>query len=87
MSPWKTVILCLTVYSMSTKKTKDGRAVDRIRKTIAFPDKVANDLQRLADEQFAGDFTRAVISQLGKVYPTAREFLRTNKTFKHSAKK
>jgi hypothetical protein len=72
---------------MKKKKTKDGRAVDRIRKTIPFPDKLAEQLQQLADEQYAGDFTRAVIAQLGKVYPVAREFLKTNQTFKHSAKK
>jgi hypothetical protein len=72
---------------MTKKKTKDGRAVDRIRKTIPFPDKLADELQQLADEKYAGDFTRAVISQLGKVFPSAREFLKTNQTFKHSAKK
>jgi hypothetical protein len=72
---------------MTKKKTANGRAADRIRKTIPFPDKLAEQLQQLADEKYAGDFTRAVIAQLGKVYPSAREFLKNNTTFKHSSKK
>ena len=69
------------------KNKKTGRAADRIRKTIPFPDALAEQIQEIADEKYHGDFTRAVLEELAKRYPAAREFLRTNTTWKHSAKK
>jgi hypothetical protein len=69
------------------KKQPAGRAADRIRKTIPFPDELADEIQALADEKFHGDFTRAVLEELAKRYPSARKFLKTNTTWKHSAKK
>jgi hypothetical protein len=78
----------MTVAYMNKKpKQKRDRAANRIRKTIPFPDSLAADIQRVADEKYHGDFTRAVIAEMASHYPSAREFLRTNTTFKHSAKK
>jgi IS5 family transposase len=73
------------VYAMKKKTT--GRAADRIRKTIPFPDALAEQIQAIADEKYHGDFTRTVLEELAKKYPAAREFLRTNTTWKHSSKK
>lgn len=87
LSLFTTVILCLTVAHMKKNQKTRDRAANRIRKTIPFPDTLADEIQRLADNKYHGDFTRAVIAELGKVYPSAREFLRTNTTFKHSSKK
>jgi hypothetical protein len=64
-----------------------GRSKDRVRKTLALPDTLADAIQRVADEKHGGDFTRAVLVHMAKEYPEAREFLRTNTTFKHSRKK
>jgi hypothetical protein len=63
------------------------RAANRIRKTIPFPDSLADEIQQVADEKYCGDFTRAVIEEMARRYSSAREFLRTNTTAKHSSKK
>ncbi len=63
------------------------RAANRIRKTIPFPDTLAAEIQRVADEKYRGDFTRAVLEEMARRYPEAREFLRTNTTSKFSTKK
>lgn len=81
----RTVRYWMTVCAMKKKKT--GRAPDRIRKTIPFPDALAEQIQAIADEKYHGDFTRAVLEEMAKAYPAARKFLRTNTTWKHSAKK
>jgi hypothetical protein len=72
---------------MNTPKKKRDRAENRIRKTIPFPDDLAEELQKKADEKYHGDFTRAVIAEMATTYETARTFLRTNTTYKHSSKK
>lgn len=77
----------MTVASMKTKKTKDGRASNRIRKTLSLPDILTERIQREADEKYAGDFTRATLEILATRYPEARKFLRENTTYKHSRKK
>ena len=63
------------------------RAANRIRKTIPFPDTLAAEIQRIADEKYHGDFTRTVLEEMARRYPSAREFLRTNTTGKFSTKK
>lgn len=77
----------MTVISMKKKQTKDGRAADRIRKTLSLPQDLTDRIQSLADEKYAGDFTRATLEILAARYPEARKFLRENTTFKHSRKK
>ena len=68
------------------QKSRD-RAANRIRKTIPFPDALADEIQAIADEKYKGDFTRAVLEEMARRFPTAREFLRTNTTSKFSTKK
>ena len=68
------------------QKPRD-RAANRIRKTIPFPDALADEIQAIADEKYKGDFTRAVLEEMARRFPTAREFLRTNTTSKFSTKK
>jgi hypothetical protein len=63
------------------------RAANRIRKTIPFPDTLAAEIQRIADEKYHGDFTRAVLEEMARRYPSAKEFLMTNTTSKFSTKK
>ena len=84
----QTVRQCVTVASMkkNQSKTRD-RAANRIRKTIPFPDTLAAEIQRIADEKYHGDFTRAVLEEMARRYPSAKEFLRTNTTSKFSTKK
>lgn len=77
----------MTVADMKKKTTKDGRAADRIRKTLSLPQDLTDRIQSLADEKYAGDFTRATLEILATRYPEARTFLRENQTFKHSRKK
>ena len=77
----------MTVGNMKKKPTKDGRAVDRIRKTLSLPQDLTDRIQAMADEKHAGDFTRATLEILATRYPEARTFLRENLTFKHSRKK
>lgn len=77
----------MTVASMKKKQTKDGRAADRIRKTLSLPQDLTDRIQSLADDKYAGDFTRATLQILAARYPEARKFLRENTTFKHSRKK
>jgi hypothetical protein len=69
-----------------TQKPRD-RAANRIRKTIPFPDELADEIQAIADEKYKGDFTRAVLEEMARRFPSAREFLRTNTTSKFSTKK
>lgn len=69
------------------KKPSDGRAADRIRKTLSLPQDLTDKIQAMADKQYAGDFTRATLEILATRYPEARRFLRENTTFKHSRKK
>jgi hypothetical protein len=69
-----------------TQKPRD-RAANRIRKTIPFPDALADEIQAIADEKYKGDFTRAVLEEMARRFPSAREFLRTNTTAKFSTKK
>ena len=76
----------MTVCSMRKKPT-DGRAADRIRKTLSLPQDLTDRIQAMADEKHAGDFTRATLEILATRYPEARKFLRENQTFKHSRKK
>ena len=76
----------MTVDSMK-KKPSDGRAADRIRKTLSLPQDLTDKIQAMADKQYAGDFTRATLEILATRYPEARRFLRENTTFKHSRKK
>ena len=85
-SPLQTVRRCVTVYTMKTKRPRD-RAANRIRKTIPFPDTLAKEIQRIADEKYHGDFTRAVLEEMARRYASAREFLKTNTTSKFSSKK
>lgn len=68
------------------KKKEPHRAADRIRKTLSLPDKLAERIQSEADVKYGGDFTRAVLEMLATKYPQAREFLRTNETFKFANK-
>ena len=77
----------MTVGNMKKKPTKDGRAADRIRKTISLPQDLTDRIQAMANEKHAGDFTRATLEILATRYPEARTFLRENQTFKHSRKK
>ena len=77
----------MTVGSMKKKPTKDGRAADRIRKTLSLPQDLTARIQEVADEKYAGDFTRATLEILATRYPEARQFLRENTTYKHSRKK
>jgi hypothetical protein len=63
------------------------RAANRIRKTIPFPDALAEEIQDIADKKYKGDFTRAVLEEMARRFPAAREFLRTNTTSKFSTKK
>lgn len=72
---------------MKKQSKPRDRAANRIRKTIPFPDVLSDEIQRIADEKYHGDFTRAVLEELAKKFPSAREFLRTNTTGKHSSKK
>jgi hypothetical protein len=81
-----TVINRMTVAIMK-KKTNDGRAANRIRKTLSLPSDVAEQIQAEADAKYAGDFTRATLELLATRYPEARKFLKENTTFKHSRKK
>jgi hypothetical protein len=48
---------------------------------------LADEIQAIADEKYKGDFTRAVLEEMARRFPTAREFLRTNTTSKFSTKK
>ena len=77
----------MTVTDMKKKPSKDGRAADRIRKTLSLPQDLTARIQETADEKYAGDFTRATLEILATRYPEARTFLRENQTFKHSRKK
>jgi len=77
----------MTVPSMKKKPTSGGRAADRIRKTLSLPQDLTARIQEVADEQYAGDFTRATLEILATRYPEARRFLRENTTYKHSRKK
>lgn len=77
----------MTVASMKKKPTKDGRAADRIRKTLSLPQDLTDRIQAMADEKHAGDFTRATLEILATRYPEAKKFLRENTTYKHSRKK
>ena len=77
----------MTVTDMKKKPNKDGRAADRIRKTLSLPQDLTDRIQAMADEKHAGDFTRATLEILATRYPEARTFLRENQTFKHSRKK
>jgi hypothetical protein len=77
----------MTVGNMKKKPTKDGRAADRIRKTLSLPQDLTDRIQAMANEKHAGDFTRATLEILATRYPEARTFLRENQTFKHSRKK
>jgi hypothetical protein len=72
---------------MKKQQKPRDRAANRIRKTIPFPDALANEIQAIADEKYKGDFTRAVLEEMARRFPTAREFLRTNTTSKFSTKK
>ena len=72
---------------MKKKPKSDGRAADRIRKTLSLPQDLTARIQEEADENYAGDFTRATIALLGTRYVEARRFLRENTTYKHSRKK
>lgn len=89
LSLLRTVRKCVTVQSMkkNTATKPRDRAANRIRKTIPFPDTLAAEIQRVADEKYHGDFTRAVLEEMARKYETAREFLRTNTTSKFSSKK
>jgi hypothetical protein len=71
---------------MKKQKPRD-RAANRIRKTIPFPDALADEIQAIADAKYKGDFTRAVLEEMARRFPSAREFLRTNTTGKFSTKK
>lgn len=75
----------MTVGSMKKKPT-DGRAADRIRKTLSLPQDLTDRIQAMADDKHAGDFTRATLEVLATKYPQAREFLRTNETYKFANK-
>jgi hypothetical protein len=72
---------------MKKQQKPRDRAANRIRKTIPFPDALADEIQAIADEKYKGDFTRAVLEEMARRFPTAREFLRTNTTSKFSTKK
>jgi hypothetical protein len=72
---------------MKKQQKPRDRAANRIRKTIPFPDALADEIQAIADEKYKGDFTRAVLEEMARRVPTAREFLRTNTTSKFSTKK
>jgi hypothetical protein len=77
----------MTVYRMKKQTKPRDRAANRIRKTIPFPDALADEIQAIADEKYAGDFTRTVLEEMARRFPSAREFLRTNTTSKFSTKK
>ena len=77
----------MTVSIMKKKTTSDGRAADRIRKTLSLPQDLTDRIQSLADDKYAGDFTRSTLEILATRYPEARRFLRENTTYKHSRKK
>ena len=69
-------------------KVPRERAADRTVKSLSFPTALLEEIQRIADAQYKGDFTRAVFEGLAKAgSPAARKFLRTNTTLKHSSKK
>jgi hypothetical protein len=72
---------------MKKQQKPRDRAANRIRKTIPFPDALADEIQAIADEKYKGDFTRAVLEEMARRFPTAREFLRTNTTSKFSTKR
>jgi hypothetical protein len=72
---------------MKKQQKPRDRAANRIRKTIPFPDALADEIQAIADEKYKGDFTRAVLEEMARRFPVAREFLRTNTTSKFSTKK
>ncbi len=83
----QTVRQCVTVGAMKKQTKPRDRAANRIRKTIPFPDTLADEIQRIADQKYSGDFTRAVLEEMARKFPSAREFLRTNTTSKFSTKK
>ena len=64
-----------------------GRAKDRKRKTLSLPVELVERIQAEADKNFGGDFTRAALEGMGKIYPEARAFLKANTTVKFSRKK
>ena len=64
-----------------------GRAKDRIRKTLSLTDTLVAAIQKEADKNYGGDFTRAVLEKMAREYPEARDFLKNNTTAKHSRKK
>jgi hypothetical protein len=72
---------------MKKQQKPRDRAANRIRKTIPFPDALADEIQAIADEKYKGDFTLALLEEMARRFPTAREFLRTNTTSKFSTKK
>ena len=86
-SPWLTTVRHRMTVARMKKKPSDGRAEDRIRKTLSLPKDLTARIQAEADDKYAGDFTRATLELLATKYPEARKFLRDNTTFKHSKKK
>lgn len=87
----RNAVCCVNLRGLKTPKkpTKPReRAADRVVKSLAFPNVLLEEIQRVADERFKGDFTRAVFEGLAKAgSPAARKFLRTNTTAKFSTKK
>ena len=55
----------MTVGNMKKKPTKDGRAADRIRKTLSLPQDLTDSIQAMADEKHAGDFTQSGQATIG----------------------
>jgi hypothetical protein len=76
-----------TTAAKKPKTTADGRAADRIRKTLSLPNDLTARIQAEADAKYSGDFTWATLALLATKYPEARRFLRDNTTRKHSRKK
>ena len=64
-----------------------GRAKDRVRKTLSLPDELVSAIQDLSDEKHGGDFNRAVLEVLAPTFDEAARFLAKNTTYKHSRKK
>ena len=66
-------------------KKEPGRSILRGRKTISYPKILIDAIQKDADLNWGGDFTKAAIEGLRKLYPKeVAEFDRQNVTQKHS---
>jgi hypothetical protein len=76
--------------TVSMATGKGGRSKDRKIMTVSLPVELKAKIRALADKdpEFPGDMTRWFIETCAKLgMKEAKEFLRSNTTYKHSAKK